>query len=74
LAFNYIQFRIAQIFFKDKAKEYEFKLRKMQRLSETGITYSVDVPRRPIGFSVVIALSLMFLYMLAYLIFYLPEK
>ena len=74
LAFNYIQLKVAQVFFKDKAKEYEFKLRKMQRLSETGITYSADVPRRPIGFSVVIALSLMFLYMLAYLIFYLPEK
>jgi multicomponent Na+:H+ antiporter subunit D len=74
LAFNYIQLKIAHVFFKDKAKEYEFKLRKMQRLSETGITYSVDVPRRPIGFAVVIALSLMFLYMLAYLIFYLPEK
>src|SRR4030043_233977 len=40
LAFNYIQLKVAQVFFKDKAKEYEFKLRKMQRLSETGITYS----------------------------------
>jgi multicomponent Na+:H+ antiporter subunit D len=74
LTLNYIQLKIARVFFKDKAREYEFKLRKMQRLSETGITYSVDVPRRPIGFAVVIALSLMFLYMLAYLIFYLPEK
>jgi multicomponent Na+:H+ antiporter subunit D len=74
LTLNYIQLKIARVFFKDKVREYEFKLRKMQRLSETGITYSVDVPRRPIGFAVVIALSLMFLYMLAYLIFYLPEK
>ncbi len=74
LASNYIQLKIAQKFFKDKVREYEFKFRKIQRLSDSGIAYSVDVPRRPIGFALLIALSLMFLYMLVYLIFYLPEK
>ncbi len=74
LATTYIRFKIAQVFLKDKSKEYEFKFRRMQRLSEAGMSYSADVPRRPVGFALLIALSLMFLYMLVYLIFYLPRK
>ena len=74
LATGYLKLKIARVFFKKKTKEYEFKFRQLQNLSESDMTYSADVPRKPMGFGILMALGLMFLYMLAYLIFYLPRK
>jgi len=74
LATRYIQLKIARVFFKDKAREYEFKFRRIQKMGESGMPYSTDIPRERIGFSLILALTLFFLYLLVYLIFYLPEK
>jgi len=74
LATSYIQLKIARAFFKDKAKEYEFKFRRIQKMGESGMAYSTDIPRERVGFSLILALTLFFLYLLVYLIFYLPKK
>ena len=74
LATRYVQLKIARVFLKDKAREYEFKFRRIQKMGESGMSYSTDIPRERIGFSLILALTLFFLYLLVYLIFYLPEK
>jgi hypothetical protein len=73
-ATRYIQLKIARVFLKNKAKEYEFKFSRIQKMGESGMVYSTDIPRERIGFSLILALTLFFLYLLVYLIFYLPEK
>jgi hypothetical protein len=36
--------------------------------------YSADVPRKPIGLGLLVALAMMFLYLLVYLMYYLPKE
>ena len=74
LAARYVQFKIARVFFKEKARDYEFKFRRIQKMGESGMSSGADIPRERIGFSLILALTLFFLYLLVYLIFYLPEK
>ena len=74
LGTSYLKLKIAQAFFKKKSKEYEFKFKQLRGLGEASMTYTADVPRKPMGFGILLALALMFLYLLVYLIFYLPRK
>ncbi len=74
LGTSYIKLKIVQTFFKKKTKEYEFKFKQLRELGEDSMTYTADVPRKPMGFGILLALALMFLYLLVYLIFYLPKK
>ena len=74
LGTRYIKLKIAQAFFKKKTKEYEFKFQQLKVLEEASMTYTADVPRKPMGFGILLALALMFLYLLVYLIFYLPKE
>jgi multicomponent Na+:H+ antiporter subunit D len=74
LVISYIKLKIVRVFFKKKTREYEFKFRQIQTFKESDTSYSTDVPRKPIGFGILMALALTFLYLLVYLIFYLPRK
>ena len=74
LATSYIKLKLAQLFFKKKIKDYEFQFRQLQKISESDMIYSADVPRKPIGLGLLVALAMMFLYLLVYLMYYLPKE
>jgi multicomponent Na+:H+ antiporter subunit D len=71
---SYLRFKFAQLFYKKKIKDYEFQFRQLQRIGESDMSYSADVPRKPIGLGLLVALALMFLYLLVYLMFYIPKE
>jgi len=74
LAMSYIKLMLAKVFFKKKIKDYEFQFMQLQKITESEMTYSADVPRKPIGLGLLVALAMMFLYLLVYLMFYIPKE
>ncbi|MDI6889590.1 MAG: Na(+)/H(+) antiporter subunit D [Thermodesulfovibrionales bacterium] len=77
LAIRYVHLKIAQILIpvakpqgaKERLAELEFKLRRIQKISESGREYGADIPRRPIGLGVLLAFVLIFFYLLIYMLF-----